>query len=171
MKEIYAYYARCNLVINGQMLELLGKLGQNPFELGLPGYFFKTLGQLLEHIYVSDMNWMKEFLGLNAHGLDLEKEVGSIPEYGKQAFSDLATFAGQRKRLDEFIAGYMDLLEEGDLQKRVSRTMRSGQKVEREVWKALIHFFNHQTHHRGQVSNILDDLKLENNYSNMIFID
>ncbi|WP_414705227.1 hypothetical protein [Pseudobacteroides sp.] len=28
--------------------------------------------------------------------------------------------------------------------------------------------FNHQTHHRGQISQILDSLKIANDYSNMI---
>jgi uncharacterized damage-inducible protein DinB len=171
MKEAFVYYAKCNALINAQMLGHLTQLERDPFETSLPGYFFKTLGQLLEHVYVSDMNWMKEFMGINAYGLDLEKEVGPVPEYGTGVFVDLPAFATLRKRLDAFIGEYMGRLDEADLSKCVSRTTRSGQRIEREAWKALMHFFNHQTHHRGQVSNILDDLKIENNFSNMIFID
>jgi uncharacterized damage-inducible protein DinB len=38
----------------------------------------------------------------------------------------------------------------------------------RTVWEILIHTFNHQTHHRGQISEILDENKIENDFSNMI---
>ena len=34
-----------------------------------------------------------------------------------------------------------------------------------------MHMFNHQTHHRGQVSLVLDQFGIENYYSNMILID
>ncbi len=143
----------------------------DPFGHALGGYFFTSLGQLLEHIFVSDMNWMGEFLAVADHGLDLAGELGKPPEQGKRAFGDFATYRAARERLDDFIVACMARLEDADLQKTVSRMTRQGIRLEREVWKALIHFFNHQTHHRGQVSDILDNLKIENNYSNMIFLE
>ena len=42
------------------------------------------------------------------------------------------------------------------------RTMRysnsKGVKREHPMWQALTHFFNHQTHHRGQVHGLLTGL-------------
>ncbi len=32
----------------------------------------------------------------------------------------------------------------------------------------FLHLFNHQTHHRGQISVLLDQLGVENDYSNLI---
>jgi uncharacterized damage-inducible protein DinB len=34
-------------------------------------------------------------------------------------------------------------------------TSASGVKREHPSWQALSHFFNHQTHHRGQVTTLL----------------
>jgi len=58
-----------------------------------------------------------------------------------------------------------------DLYKIGTRVNRLGEKKEHVFWKALMHMFNHQTHHRGQVSQILDQLKLENDFSNIILIE
>lgn len=32
-----------------------------------------------------------------------------------------------------------------------------------------MHFFNHQTHHRGQIAAVLDAAGIENDYSNLIW--
>ncbi len=34
-------------------------------------------------------------------------------------------------------------------------------------WQCLLHMFNHQTHHRGQMAQILDEKGVENSYSNL----
>ena len=58
-----------------------------------------------------------------------------------------------------------------DLEMNVVKIRRNGQRVEKVFWKAIIHFFNHQTHHRGQIAEMLDILQIENDYSNMVFIE
>jgi uncharacterized damage-inducible protein DinB len=36
-------------------------------------------------------------------------------------------------------------------------------------WQALLHVFNHQTHHRGQVAQVLDEHGMENDVPNIIW--
>ena len=149
MKEIYEYYAKCNKAMNAEMLGLIHSHIENPYEHELKGYFFKSLGLLLEHVYVSDMNWMKAFIEINDHGMRIE-EVGIMPEAGRQLFFVYDDYATQREKLDLFVIRYMSELDELDLAETVSRMTKKQGKIERIVWKALIHFFNHQTHHRGK---------------------
>gem|GEM_PF-2026000 len=171
MKEIMFYYAQCNKRINETMIDNIQKNIKDPFSLSLDGYFFKTLGQILEHIFVADMIWMKAFSDLNSYGMSLENEVMPIPSYDDHIFTNFSDYCKARVDLDTFICAYMEKIDDSLLQKTVSRKTKDGQLMERMASKAIIHFFNHQTHHRGQISNILDNLKIENNYSNMIFLD
>lgn len=171
MKDTLRYYARCNSAINAAMIETIEKAGLEPFELELSGYFFKTLGSILEHVYVSDLKWLKTFTDLAPYGFDLAAGFGPLPANDEKLFSTLAGYKEARLRLDGFIEDYALAIDDELLLKSVSRQMRDGTRLEREAGKALVHFFNHQTHHRGQVSCILDERQIENNYSNMIYLD
>jgi uncharacterized damage-inducible protein DinB len=43
-----------------------------------------------------------------------------------------------------------------------------GKDMKKSVWLALLHLFNHQTHHRGHISLILDHMDVENDYSGIM---
>ena len=171
MKNAIKHYAKCNKVINAKMLEIIRKKLKDPLEIQLKGYFFKTLGELLEHIYVSDMMWMNAFLEIRDYGIKIVDEVGPIPAYGDKVFDDFDKYQANRLKLDDLIVKYSQKFENEIFDKTVSRVNRKGEKMERKLWIALMHFFNHQTHHRGQISNILDEMNIENDYSNMITIE
>ncbi len=171
MKDVIQYYARCNKAINEQMCEIIDKNITNPMDSALEGYFFKTLGQLLEHVYIADMNWMKSFLAIDDYGLNIERDIGTVPGFDERLFGDFMEYRAARGRLDALIIDYSNKLKAEDFAKILSRVTRKGDKMEKLNWKSMIHFFNHQTHHRGQISGFLDMMKIENNYSNMISLD
>ncbi len=171
MKDAMVYYAKCNQAINKMMTEILTKNIPDPFGLKLAGYYFKALPELLDHTFVTDMVWIKSFLDIDNYGLDLVQEVAPIPSFGDKVFSTYDEYLSMRARLDGFIVEYMMSIQDEIFAKKVVRITRSGDRIEKIVYKAMIHFFNHQTHHRGQISNILDNINIENNFSNMIFLD
>jgi len=171
MKRIMLYYAKCNQHINRAMYDVMAAKLPSAYGLRLEGYYFKTLGQILDHIFITDMVWTKAFLDVEAYGMDIVKELRPIPAYGDAVFKDLGEYHAERQRLDAFILEYIGRLEEPVFEKLVVRRTRDGTLIEKPVFKSMVHFFNHQTHHRGQISNVLDNLKIENNYSNMIFVD
>jgi len=171
MKEIMLYYARCNRAINETMNGLIRKNIPNPCELKLDGYYFKRLGDVLDHLFGTGMIWMKAFCDIDSFQMDLVAEAGAVPAYGEKVFSDFTEYEAATAKLDAFILEYTARLNDGFFHKKVSRKMKDGQVIEREVYRAMIHFFNHQTHHRGQISNILDNLNIDNNYSNMLYLE
>lgn len=170
MKEVMVYYSNCNKVINEIMVKILAEKISDPWNHPLKGYFFKTIGQILEHIFVSDMIWTKSFLDVDSYGLSVVESVRNIPVYGDQLFNTIEEYSIEREKLDTFIIQYMSLLDESIFEKDINRKL-NGQPLSKKVYKAMIHFFNHQTHHRGQISIILDEMNIENNFSNMIFLD
>jgi len=51
---------------------------------------------------------------------------------------------------------FVDELEGSKLSSVIKYKNYKGEDQEQELWKTLLHWFNHQTHHRGQVSVLLD---------------
>ncbi len=171
MKEIMLYYAHCNKLVNENLARVIQENIELPYDLPLEGYYFKTLGAIFDHQYATDMLWMQAFMDIEGYGLDLEKEVGYVPEYGAKVFQSFDDYVAQRTKLDIFILRFVSCVDEKFLMQTVSRKLKDGTLLERIVYKAMVHFFNHQTHHRGQISGLLDERNIVNNYSNMIFWD
>ena len=170
MVEVFKYYAKCNKIINAQMIEAIGKGGGDLYNLPSDGYF-KSIGVILEHIYGADSLFFKVFSEIGPYPSRNAPVFAERKERKEKLFDDLKEFAEARTRLDDAIVQLASEIKEEDLPKTFVRTTRSGEKQERIFWKALMHVFNHETHHRGQIAQILDQLKVQNDYSNMIRIE
>ncbi|MFW5688300.1 MAG: DinB family protein [Spirochaetota bacterium] len=44
-----------------------------------------------------------------------------------------------------------------------------GERVRQPRWQLLLHMFNHETHHRGAISQFLDEHDVANDYSNLVY--
>jgi uncharacterized damage-inducible protein DinB len=117
------------------------------------GAFFGSIHGTLSHLLFGDQIWMHRFTGTPApKAMSIAESAGAIPDW-----TDLQQ---QRFAFDEVVVSWAEQLDprwlEGDL------TWFSG-AMKREVTKpkALLvtHFFNHQTHHRGQVHCLLTQCK------------
>lgn len=170
MTKVFTHYAKCNQHINDNMIKVLTAAKENAYDLGVDGYF-KSIGDILDHIYKADLTWLTSFRTIREYSIFKDPAFNAMPKGGERMFTDLGTYAAARAHLDTVFIRLADEIEEADLDKLVVRVTRMGERQEKLFWKALIHVFNHQTHHRGQVSQILDQLKIENDYSNMIRIE
>jgi len=126
------------------------------------GAFFGSIHGTLNHLIVADQIWLRRLAqcgldndirmaSLNARVLDLP--AGS--RLNTVVFDDWKALRAKREQLDAAIESWVVEMPDVFLQ----LTMRYGNSrgVERThpVWQAMTHFFNHQTHHRGQVSTLL----------------
>lgn len=170
MTEVLKHYSKCNRIINAEMIRVLENAKGDPYSAEVDGYF-KSIGEIIDHIYKADVMWLMSFKTIRDYSIFGDPVFAVMPDWNVRIFNDLASCKKSRIHLDDVFARLTDEIEESDFPKNVSRVTRSGEKQEKLFWKALIHVFNHQTHHRGQVSQILDQLKIENDYSNMIRID
>jgi uncharacterized damage-inducible protein DinB len=74
-------------------------------------------------------------------------------------FEDLPGLRAAREAEDDRIARYIDGLTDADLAGRFRyRTITNPRDIEQPLQPALMHFFNHQTHHRGQAHCLLTGL-------------
>jgi uncharacterized damage-inducible protein DinB len=110
------------------------------------GAYFKSLHGTLNHLLVGDRIWMHRFTGKG----ELPKSLDAI------LYDDFASLRAARRAEDAHITAYCASLSEADLSNTIRyRTFSSPANIEQQLAPALDHFFNHQTHHRGQAHALL----------------
>jgi len=76
--------------------------------------------------------------------------------------------SGLTRRLDEGFLEFSETLEAADLDLRQSRfKMYNGREVDLSLWELVTQHITHQIHHRGQLSQILDELGIEHDFGNV----
>jgi uncharacterized damage-inducible protein DinB len=106
------------------------------------GAFFKSVHGTLNHILVADRIWMKRFTGAG----DAPKKLDTI------LCDDLTKLTIEREREDERIVDWVESMDAKAVAGRFTYTTVTDMRtVSQRLAPALAHFFNHQTHHRGQV--------------------
>ena len=75
--------------------------------------------------------------------------------------NDLTDIALLRARLDELIVRYCQTLTEDDCDKYITYTTTEGDSISKAVADVTQHIFNHQAHHRGQLTCVLSQLGID----------
>ncbi len=123
------------------------------------GAFFGSIHNTLNHLVWGDQLWLRRFAaqegGQSAAlgGSLLDLPPGAVHE--TVLYADWSALRSQRAQLDDAIDRWVaDLPADFPL-----RTMRysntKGVQREHPMWMGLTHLFNHQAHHRGQVTALL----------------
>ncbi len=113
------------------------------------GAFFKSLHGTLNHLLLGDVIWMHRFTGEGA----LPKTLDEI------LYDDFTALRAARRVMDASITRYVAGLGEADLTGTIRyRAFSKPADIEQVLAPALDHFFNHQTHHRGQAHALLSSM-------------
>lgn len=140
MKAIYSMFAGYNRWANRRIYAAAYALPEEAYRQSR-GAFFGSLHATLNHLVVTDRIWMRRFTGEGPLHTRLDEVV----------YDDRDALAAARAAEDERIVAYVDGLSEDALAATFSyRTIASPQDITQPLAPALSHFFNHQTHHRGQ---------------------
>ena len=108
------------------------------------GAFFGSIHKTLSHLLWADRMWMSRFAGT-------PRPQGGIPD-SVSLYPDWQALKQERAAFDGVIVDWTDGLDHAWLADDLvwySGAIRA--EVSRPRWLLLAHFFNHQTHHRGQV--------------------
>lgn len=126
------------------------------------GAFFRSIHDTLNHLVVADLIWLRRLRDCGAdHGqvfAALDDEVLHLPPgagLSTVLFDDWAALRARRSQLDTAIVSWLAQLPEAFAQQTMRYANSKGTPREHPAWLALTHFFNHQTHHRGQVTTLL----------------
>jgi uncharacterized damage-inducible protein DinB len=145
MKPRYQMFAAYNTWANARIYRAAATLADADYRADR-GAFFKSVHGTLNHLLVGDRIWMRRFTGAG----EAPNRLDAI------LFEDRDELWTARQAEDARIARYIEDLSEADFAGRlVYRTVTNPRTIEQELWPALDHFFNHQTHHRGQAHGLL----------------
>lgn len=106
------------------------------------GAFFGSVFGTLSHILIADRVWLNRITG-----------EGPKPKaLNERPCPDFEALRAARVEEDARIIRTVESLTPQQLEASFSYTpVASSELVTHKLWPALTHFFNHQTHHRGQV--------------------
>ncbi|MCV0397746.1 MAG: DinB family protein [Rhizobiaceae bacterium] len=145
MKQHFAMMAAYNEWANENLYEAAADLTTEEFSRPT-GAFFGSLMGTLNHILVADRIWMKRFTGEGEAPASLDAIL----------HTGLPALRAARRAEDAQIREWVDSLSEKQLAGRFTyMTVTDMRTVSQRLAPALAHFFNHQTHHRGQAHAIL----------------
>jgi len=145
MTERYRRLAAYNGWANQRLYDAAARVGETDYRANR-GAFFKSLHGTLNHLLVGDRIWMRRLTGKGEAPTKLD---AILFEY----FGELRR---ARQAEDQRIEAYVNELDEEKLKSNLSyATITNPARVEQPLSEALDHFFNHQTHHRGQAHCLL----------------
>jgi uncharacterized damage-inducible protein DinB len=144
MKSHFDQFALYNRWANARLYEAALSLDDADYRRDV-GAFFKSLHGTLNHLLLTDRLWLKRLSGEGEHPDRLDAIL----------YEDRRQLALARADEDDRIVSLIESLDEASISEMLKYATTSGRPFEQPRAAILAHWFNHQTHHRGQAHTIL----------------
>jgi len=170
-KAHFLLLAQYNAWMNVKLYEAAAQLP--PQELAAErGAFFGSLIGTMNHLVAGDTIWLSRFAGHPARHAALDPvRAMRVPTALTDIFSvDLDALSVHRRALDAAILAWVAALTEAELDQVLQYASTKGVVSKRPLSGLLTHFFNHQTHHRGQCSTLLSQAGVDIGVTDLIML-
>lgn len=153
--------ASYNASMNHSVYQAARKLPAEALSADRKAFFGSILGTL-NHLVNADTIWLKRFAGHPANYPQLAplRALADPASLGAMAYGDIDSLWERRQWLDALIAAWAAAVTEADLDHTLHYVNSRGAS-NKNFFSLLMHFFNHQTHHRGQASTLLSQEGLD----------
>jgi uncharacterized damage-inducible protein DinB len=163
-KEIFELFAEYNERTNAQMNNIIKILTNEEWDKQFSS-FWKSIHELCSHIFIGDYMWLNHFNQfVNLKSLSNEY-FNKNYEWGEIIFENKDEYFAMRKKLDDIIINFTNELSNEQLNKKIILKDGEDKIIEKKLGTYLMTMFNHETHHRAQISIYLDMLGKENDFS------
>lgn len=154
--------ARYNQWMNARLYAATGELGDEEARADR-GAFFGSILSTLEHILAADVHWMRRFATSFPELASLEPvRRGPLPELVRGITSpDFERLRAQREAIDGALVAFTLEATDAEYAAPMTYVNSAGDAFTREAGLVLRHVFNHQTHHRGQVTTLFSQLGVD----------
>ncbi len=124
--------------------------------------FFGSIHRTLNHLLLTDRVQMGRFLGAErARSLDEHGRPIEIRSLDQELYADFAMLRREREKTDAMIESWTasnEMTSEFLAREMAYDAMSAPGRDRVPMWIAVTHFFNHQTHYRGQITTLLSQL-------------
>lgn len=145
--EWLAASARYNRWMNEKLYALAATLSDEARKRD-GGAFFKSIHGTFNHILLADRVWLARVKGVSVEDGYMAPGIRSLDQ---ELYADFAELRRERALTDAELTAWVSGLTEERLAAPLV-FMRRGQRQEAPLWWVVAHVFNHQTHHRGQIT-------------------
>ncbi len=150
-REMVVIMAAYNAWMNDKVYDLAATLSDAQRKQDRGAFFRSVLGTL-NHLLFGDLAWLGRFK-------DGAPRVARTDEI---LHEDFAALRSARADLDREIQDWAAAVDPDWLAAPFRyRSLITGQEGERPAWLLVSHMFNHQTHHRGQLTTLLTQFGLD----------
>jgi uncharacterized damage-inducible protein DinB len=112
------------------------------------GAFFGSIHGTLSHLLWADCMWMSRFSNVPKPGVGIAGSAALYPDWRK--------LRHERAAIDGAISSWAGALDPAWLGGTYTWFSNAAEReVSKPNWELVVHFFNHQTHHRGQLHAML----------------
>jgi len=148
--------ARYNQWMNEKLYAACARLPEESLQKNRKA-FFGSISGTLNHLLVADTLWLKRFYShpRGFKSLQALTALASPVALDQIMAPSLPEWRAMRTRLDEMIVNWSAELVEQDLDVLLEYRSVSGEERENAFGDLVLHFYNHQTHHRGQITTLL----------------
>ncbi|NJD04803.1 MAG: hypothetical protein FIA99_19885 [Ruminiclostridium sp.] len=165
MKNILVLYAKYNRDTDDEIIKLLSRLSDNELKCER-NIFCKSINNLFNHIILGEWYYLNAMLYISG------RKYCSDHKERRQVFQRIETsfFEASEimRELDKNFIDFVDSVTEDDL-KLVKKNMKiyNGRVVDISVWEYITQHITHQQHHRGQLSQVLDEIGIIHEFGNI----
>lgn len=165
----FAYLARYNRSANEQLIGHLALLPASEL-VKARGSYYGSIQGLLDHVFTGDMNWLRRFRELCSSDEPLLRANIQPPgtAWAACTFPHFNDYRRERAAVDAILEDWIALTKNSRFGEILAYSDFRGNPRRYYLRDALDHMFNHQTHHRGQISQILDEMGVTHDFSNLI---
>lgn len=171
LKEHVYLMADYNQWMNQKIYEAVSTLPPEKLHEDKKAYFGSIFASL-NHICVGDTLWLKRFSSV-LQTYDAYEPIAELPMpetlnvFLANNFNDLKD---RRVLLDEALLELASLLTDEELLQPISYQNSKGVTANKTLFNLLMHLFNHQTHHRGQITTLLSQSGIDIGITDLVFI-
>jgi len=160
--QVFGLYARYNQWLNDKLFDIMLDLPADCELLPATGAILRQLN----HVLVMDLVWLHRFKSALDEAGEPEAFLdGLMPEphaMGQILFWRFQDMRQSRADTDLVINRLAANLTHERCEMPVTfRTLAEGETVTRPLWALLLHFFNHQSLHRGEIIGLLGASKID----------
>ncbi len=121
------------------------------------GAFFRSLLGTFNHLMVADTIWLQRFAHHPNRFASLQPllEIPTPHTLDETLYENFQTLRQARHHMDSTILAFVNETIESDYEQILVYKNTKGNSFNKPFGHLVLHFFNHQTHHRGQMTALL----------------